>query len=467
MTSDSDIGRRFQTLWLSIALIMVLIHPLVAQQPSEVRNPREMLQVMQIDASQLRFFQDDRPVADEETETLLQLLFRLPGFAQADVDRWAKTDVDWEEVARNPDSYRFELFQLNGNVSHMERRGVVKELARRLRFSEYYELTVEHDKRSSRVFVRHLPKAWLPALGRGESIRERVRIQGLLLKRLPSDDTTGFVFAASRVQWLPSTASLELGVSEGKVLLADLGFDVTRLDEVEHRAAISGVDRECFYQLLAAVRHADQSRLQAEGKRQFDIARLIQTPSDASGDLYTLQGLARRVIRIEVPDRDIRDRFGMDHYYEMEIFLPLERRVRFQDDNDTIGKVFTEYPFVICVPDLPPNIEMGEDVRVPVQFTGFFMKIWAYRTEFMSVDQPRAAPQRLQLSPLLIGSQVQLRETPAVDSSAITITIAWVFAVCLVLLWFVLWRAGRGDRERAKQLFRKHEPKADGFDGIP
>lgn len=450
-----------------VALSLVLLRPVAAQEPSPVRGPREMLQVMRIDASQLRFFQDDRLVAEEEIETLLQLLFRLPGFAQADADRWTKQNVDWAEVARNPDSYRFELLQLDGNVTHVQRRAVVRELARRLRFSEYYELTLKHDDRSSQVFVRRLPQTWVAALDRGETPRERVRIQGLLLKRLPSDETPGFMFATSRIQWLPTVPNPTLAVTEGKVLLSELGFDVTRLDEVEHRAAIGGADRECFYQMLAAVREADPSRLRSAGRQEFDIARLIQTPNDAVGDLYTLQGLARRVIRIEVPDQDIRDRFGIDHYYEMEVFLPLPRQVRFQDANDPVGKLFTEYPFVVCIPDVPGNIEVGEDVRVPVRFTGFFMKIWAYRTQFMSGDQPRAAPQRLQLSPLLIGSQVQLRETPAVDSSAMTITIAWVLAIGLVLLWLVLWRAGRNDKQRAKLLFRKHEPKSDGFDGIP
>ena len=51
-------------------------------------------------------------------------------------------------------------------------------------------------------------------------------------------------------------------------------------------------------------------------------------------------------------------------------------------------------------------MERGDDIRVQVDFSGFFMKLWAYRSQFMSGDQPRSAAPRLQQSPLLIGPTV-------------------------------------------------------------
>ena len=56
-------------------------------------------------------------------------------------------------------------------------------------------------------------------------------------------------------------------------------------------------------------------------------AKFIKTPKSVGGELYTLRGMARRAILIRVDDDDIRTRFGIDHYYEIEVFIPLERKV--------------------------------------------------------------------------------------------------------------------------------------------
>ena len=38
---------------------------------------------------------------------------------------------------------------------------------------------------------------------------------------------------------------------------------------------------------------------------------------------------------------------------------------------------------MICVPELPTGMEQGDDIRVPITFSGFFLKLWAYESEFM------------------------------------------------------------------------------------
>ena len=229
---------------------------------------------------------------------------------------------------------------------------------------------------------------------------------------------------------------------------------------------MKGGDRESFYQLMAAVHHSESSQFAKLGRREFDISRMIKTPQDVVGELYTLHGLARRAVRIEVDDADIRERFGIDHYWEIEVFLPMDKPVRFVDEHDKEGKVFNDYPFVICVPELPANMETGDDIRVPVSFSGFFFKLWAYRTQFMEEMRTANAKPARQLSPLLIGPTVIPDTGPPPSESQLSMIIACLFTTCLLLIWFLLWRASIQDRDRAKWLFKKNLPADASFENL-
>ena len=453
----------------SIWLLFFLHLPVLAQQ---VSNPREMLDIMQIDASQRRHFLDDRSV-EEEVETLGRLLFRLPSFSEVDIDRWAKPIEDVAAMLRNPDSYRFEIFQIRGEVERVQSFDLLPESVPRLGFRRYFEVTIRHNEETSLVYTRTIPKRWMsdaPAAElRSENvIGQAVRFQGLLLKR--GVDEAGkklLVFAAPRINWHPSRPSEPLGVDADQVLIGQLGLDLDRLSELVQRSKMTGRDRECFYQALSAVRHTEPEQLLNLGRTEFEIARFIKTPEAATGELYTLSGTARRAIQIRVPDADIQERFGIDHYYEIEVFIPLERQVRFvdpQEPDDQEGKVFQDYPFVICVPTLPSGMEQGDDIRVPVTFSGFFLKLWAYESAFMTGGRARTAKPRLQQSPLFVGPTVLLGEQLSPQKSQLSLYIACLFVGLLSVIWFLLWRSSIQDRKASKRLFEKHEPSSGAFE---
>ena len=432
------------------------------------QNAREMLQVMRIDESQLRFFVDDQPI-EQETEALERLLFRLPSFAQAQLDRWSKPITELSMMLRDPDSYRFDLFEIRGTIASVAEIEVLPEMVTRLGFRSYYRLVIAHDDIQSIAFVRRVPAAWQSALGSKTPIRETVRLQGLLLKRVTEGDQKMLVLAANRLAWYPSQGSDSLHVSNDQVLLAQLGTDIDRLSEVTHHAPISGKDRECLFQMLASVRAADPLQLTKVASREVDIAQFIREPNSVAGGLYSFEGLARRAIKIHVDqntDADIVERFGIDHYYEIEVFVPLDMQVRFVDPSvsDDEGKVFTDYPFAVCVPYLPEGMEQGEDIRVPVRFTGFFMKLLAYQTKFMTGDRERTAKPRMQQSPLFIGpSVIPVRPYVPVESQ-LSLFVATLFVVSLLVVWFLLWRASVKDQVLSKRLFQKHDPADGAFD---
>ncbi len=184
---------------------------------------------------------------------------------------------------------------------------------------------------------------------------------------------------------------------------------------------------------------------------------MIQQPATVSGQLYTLTGVARRAVRIRVDDPDIQERFGIDHYFEVEVFLPLEQNVRFVDPSDE-DKVFSDYPFVFCLRRLPEGMAVGDDIHQAVRISGFFMKLWAYQTQFMSGNVRDRKPRQLQLSPLLIGPSAELLQTQPSRNPYLSAVIATLFTIGLLAIWLVMWRFSVGDRRFARaKLFRQYD----------
>jgi len=141
------------------------------------------------------------------------------------------------------------------------------------------------------------------------------------------------------------------------------------------------------------------------------------------------------VLRIPVTDPDIRQRFGIDHYYNIYLFT--------EDSQSN--------PVVFCVRELPPGMPTGDAPQYAeyVEVAGFFFKTWAYRVPSIALgpDSPEGG-RRMQLAPLLIGARPVWfpRETPA-DNALIGAIAGGLFVVTLIGIWLALWAYGRGDRK--------------------
>ena len=132
-------------------------------------------------------------------------------------------------------------------------------------------------------------------------------------------------------------------------------------------------------------------------------------------------GTARRAIEIRVDDVDIRERFGLEHYYEIELVTP-----------DSRGN-----PIAFCVLELPPGMPTGDDLYESIRATGFFLKTWSFRTAQSAEAEPGTV--RKQLAPLLIGRDVmRLTNEAAPDESrgfTVAIVAAFVAGVFAVAWW--------------------------------
>jgi hypothetical protein len=393
--------------------------------PDLATGPRDLLELVGVEASHFRFLVDGRDVDVNEQDTVLRFLYAVGRFMPADTERWAAESFDPAEQAAEPQRARGELFRLRGRVTRVVVEHPVPELVERLGADRYYRCTLEldGDAGTAEVFASAVPKAWTA----DAPLDERASAYGMFLK-WAADGPARPVFAAARVAWHPQ------GV------LGDLGMDTGLFDEVENRREITTAERECFYQLLSAAGRAPAAdlieRTRRDPQHDYSVVSLFNDPETQHGELVALTGTAREAKRIYVGDADVQQRFGIDHYFQIEIFTA-----------DSQGN-----PIVFCVRELPPGMPEGSQIDEPVRIPGFFFKTWAYRT-------PRADPEnpdRKQLAPMLIGRQpLWLRPLQQTGSSG-GIVAAMLFVAAIVGLCLAVWRFHRSDARFHREVLAQH-----------
>jgi hypothetical protein len=427
-------------------------------------SPRELLKLFGIDQAFWNGFVDGRLLDANERENLLRLLYRLQQFGPGVLSQAAQPPEAWQRLVLDPSPYRGEVFSAKGRVQRATREPLTPDEQQRLRLEAWYrcDVTLESGQHAQ-VYAIAVPAEWkLDA-----PLDERVGFDGIFLKQAgpvpdaaPPQDVAGtLLFAAKRVAWYPQG------------LLGDLQMDFGLFDTVSDRTRLS--ERECFYQLLAAVKRASPSEIDAAGRKQLaelreflpklisdpdfagrqrtaarralaraernasDVVPLFNEPDVQRGKLFVVRGDALRAIEIRVTDPDIVARFGIDHYYEVELVT---------DDSQS-------HPIVCCVAELPKDMPRGERIHVPVVVSGFFLKSWAYSAGARAEQEDAELSSKRQLlAPLLIARSLRQVAVPGSATRGVVtgVGIALVLAVaCAVLGW--LARGDRGALRRARR----------------
>ena len=427
-----------------------------AVQPPTPRlsSAREMLELYSIDASQIRQLEDGRPLVVDEDETLFKILYRLPSFGLDKIEAWCQRGADWTKLAEQPAANRLGVFQVQGRAVGLQRLDLPAEMAARLEYSSYFRVRLQLAGVPYPVLVccRAVPRAWETA----NSLNEPASCCGLFLKT--GGDAEGqreLVFAAERIAWLPDQPEPGLGISPDAVYLATLGLDAGLFDGVRttNRKAITSEDRECFYQLLAALGRADPADVFGRAPAVTDLTPLLTQPEGQQGRLGSLLGTAMRVQKIAIDEPDVRQRFGIEHYYQIDVFVSLENtEIRFeQKGGSKEAPVFRNaYPVTCCVRELPAGLPARDDIAVPVRFAGVYFKLWAYKSEYVSAFDDR----QRQVSPLFIATTPRVVKLDNSDSQLLGWISGIVFVALILAAGFYTWFPWRADKRVQEQLLR-------------
>lgn len=385
--------------------------------PESFTSSRELLQSIGVEESHFDLLVDSRPLDESEQEPLLRFLYAIRKFPLEEARRFTRAKFTTPQSAEASNGLRGEIYQLKATVTHVTIELPRPEAVDRYGIERYYRCRVELESgQLATVLALDVPKAWPIE----KDVSQRTSCNALYLKRAPagSNDLSQPVFAAARLAWHP----------EG--VLGDAGMDCGLFDQVANQESIRAEERECFYQLLWAAGRIDPLELfrltDRAPSEDYSVVPLFNDAAHQHGELVALTGTARRAMLVRLDERkdaDLIERFGFDHYYQVEIFT-----------DDSQGN-----PLVFCVRELPDGFPQGPQIYESVRIPAFFFKTWAYRLQSLD-GQPSTG---YQLAPMLVGHQLQWIPQPAAYSGTVGVV---VILSLLLLAGIAIWAFRSSDR---------------------
>lgn len=175
------------------------------------------------------------------------------------------------------------------------------------------------------------------------------------------------------------------------------------------------IPRAAYFHLLDVARRVPPEELENQARsRVLTFAHFSESPERYRGQPVFLKGHVRRMTEINPIDT----REGFEKLYEGWLFT--------EESQDN--------PYVIIVSRLPEDFPLGGSIVEDVSFTGFFLKLWAYRAG----DGDRYAP-------LLIGHRIVWHPRRAGFAPSFSVHLAILAAVVSLIAAVVgvTWYARR------------------------
>lgn len=437
------------------------VSPVFAHPLAKHGRMRVLLEHAGLDQTAWDSIHDGREIQGIEFEVLAKILHRLPRIGTDRLVEWSHSGENVWKAVDSPAEHRADTFFLQGRASHVDLVELPREVAQRWHLGQVYRVRLDLQNSTGKVIVYtlNIPKSWQPHVGK--MMDERVSGHGLFFKLDGAEVTKRPlpVLLAPRIAWMPDRIDKALATTSSLLILGNLGMDVGLFDQIQDRQALTKDDRECFYQLLAATAGTAPTTADSRLPHNTRLAKLLgsQVQRAGRGELVSISGNVRRAVRIAIEAADIRNRFGIDHYYELNVFVNESVRVKRSSD-DPEPTYYSTYPVVCCVAQLPAGMPEGDDVNEAIRVSGFYYKIYSYETDFTTAK----GPNRRQFSPLIVGFEPKWIQRRNSFHPAYRIACG-VVAVCFLLsLWILIGRLNRGDAVFRRTVVAKHlQPPAD------
>jgi len=365
------------------------------------------------------------------------------------------------------------------------------------------------------VLSLQVPAAWTRRLA-GMPLDEPVKLHGVFLGTAKLSDQSQPLVLAQRLQWFPAanvSAGVDWLVQHGfdAALLDEIrhGRPFAKLNE--------GLEAKAFYEILTIIANGEPAELAQRVRERLPAAAenaqlvgteaaakqreladqwtkaptvkreslraeiatvlrrkatadhvakrakiglssvwpIIVDPERSTGELFLIEGTARRAVRIVVDDApgvtvggeglSGAEAPGLREYYELDVFT-----TDFQSQ-----PAYKNQPVIVCVARLPAGFPTGELIREPVRVAGIFFKKWSYarRSDDEEAGEDRL-PARLAPPVLLAAEPEWLQSESPAGPSHRGLWGGAAFAGVIAFLWIVLARVSRRDRLARAQRAR-------------
>lgn len=493
------------SLLLSIAIACVVSSRLPKAIAAEQADDgfQDVLALAGLGSEALATLSSDADYSNDDWRLLAQLVYRMRQFSPAQMERWADTtnSAAWNEIA---DGQLGQLLAISAIVESVEPVAPPENATTEAVLPKLYRCRFRllDATAGGIVLVPHLPNDWQQR----EISEEPVQFLGVRLGSTTDDHGSVSLLLTNHLAWYPqegaSSGRLLLARQGMDVALLDevkqrqpfVKPEVSREGEAFYQclAALAAVDRqematmteqniataadhwltlapaleqrraELQQKLAAAKDSTKRETLQQEletarrdlalaaaiekqAKRKLSsVAPLFLQPEQQVGELVRIEGVARRAVRIAVPDGSALSassgETSLDAYYELEVFTA---------DSQNL-------PVVCCVSRLPGEFPVGDKIREPVRVDGVFFKSWRYRTRKNLAAPGETDRQQRMYTPVVVGGAATWRPTAANGQNGWELWGGIAFLAALVVFWFVMFRLAERDRRRraAKQPVR-------------
>lgn len=237
--------------------------------------------------------------------------------------------------------------------------------------------------------------------------------------------------------------SIRQGLPPSEELTRFIQLGLSRLSQSELRKFNRTLLSESFHNMIVP-------------NKATSVVPMFNAPASQTGRLVMLHGLARKAVQIIITDEAVRERLGIDHYYEVWIYT---------DDSQN-------NPLVVCCRELPKKMELGDEISVSVRVPAIFLQMWMYQS-VVSYDEyetqrqaareaveagmpdPVVGKQTLPNAPLLVAPTLEILPPPQFSGAPIY---GWLAATLFVLAGLSLcvlgWHFHRDDARFQRHSMR-------------
>jgi len=409
-------------------------------------DPPSYLVLKEIDRPRRAALERATAWTDEADAVVVKVLRRIdPPAALA--ARW-RAEAGAVPAAGQPLAVSDSILAIRGRATFVAPRRLPAELAERLGQPAYDVVRISDEGGSTvDVLTMAAPREWPrwqpidePAAALALPLTTSVSVQPAAADGEAAWPAAGpgLVLAAPRVAWISDTP------------LGRLGMDYGLFDSVVDGRKLVRGDMAAFYALLAATGRTDAAAV-AGAAGDVDVLDLIDP-----GRKWL------PATRVAVDEAFARAETGLDHYWELFVFVEtplLEVDGRRQDT----------FPIVCCVRELSPGMPTGGRINERVRVPGFAFKRYAYSFEEVRTEDggPVAEVGKRQTM-LVVGPRaewapptedVAAREISMITGVAVAVALAAVLGLGIL---YTSWSNNRTiRRSRADLPDRIDVPPAD------
>ena len=418
-------------LFAIILLTPIISTPVIAKQAQD-DSAREL---SGMSASAAFVTKDDLPL-DLEAPTALSMLYRLRNASPTTLEEFTffTRNTTLSEARDETIDYRFWLFQLPATLNKVERIPIADAPDTSDTIRHFYRCSAQTtDEAGNPVHCTILSRTVPSQLLDQTEINTPIEFTGLLYCRatLEAPDQTAplktIVFIADSLAWFPKNEGL---ADKRMIRLAAKGFDVSQLDLIKscNGKPLGSRDSEAFFQMLSTV-NADPTS-PGTNSPAVPIKSIIAKSTQNIGARVTIQARCRDCTKVPVIDPDKRERYGIDHLYQLILFPDLKQSIVLNETtkDGPVKAVYERFPITVCCTELPAGMSVDDIEGNTLLIDGTFFRVWKYDAEINKKANTSGT-----ISPLIIAGEPEVIAT----SMWLSQLFSWVFGIVAVGLAFM------------------------------